>query len=44
MLCVVIDSPGEPRPLLIRPKKNHHMLREGDEEIELEGMDRLAEC
>ena len=35
VLCVVVESPGEPRPLLIRPKRKFKKLSDGDEEIEL---------
>ena len=41
VLCVVVDAPGEPRPVHIRPNKRAKQLSEGDEEIQLhigEGM------
>ena len=36
VLCVVVDAPGEPRPLYIRPKRSKSThLANGDEEIQL---------
>lgn len=35
VVCVVVDAPGEVRPLLIRPNKRSKALSEGDEEIQL---------
>ena len=41
VLCVVVDAPGEARPVHIRPNKRAKPLADGDEEIQLyvtEGM------
>ena len=35
VLCVVVEAPGEVRPLYIRPNKKVRPLRKGDEEIQL---------
>lgn len=35
VLCVVVDAPGEPRPIHIRPNKRVKPLSNGDEEIQL---------
>ena len=35
VLCVVIDAPGDPRPVHIRPNKRSKPLENGDEEIQL---------
>lgn len=35
VLCVVIDAPGEPRPVYIRPNKRAKKLSHGDKEIQL---------
>ncbi len=34
-MCVVVDAPGEPRPIHIRPNKRVKQLADGDEEIQL---------
>jgi len=35
VLCVVVDSPGAPRPVHIRPNKRTKLLADGDEEVQL---------
>ena len=35
VVCVVVDAPGEVRPLCIRPNKRKKPLHHGDEEIQL---------
>ena len=35
VLCVIVDAPGEARPVYIRPNKRSKMLSNGDEEIQL---------
>lgn len=50
VLCVVVDAPGEPRPVHIRPKRSKP-LAHGDEEIQLDigesdgyDMDGIMQC
>ena len=35
MHCVVVDAPGEPRAVHIRPNKRAKQLADGDEEVQL---------
>lgn len=35
ILCIVVDAPGQPRPIHVRPNKRVNPLADGDEEIQL---------
>lgn len=36
VVCVVVEAPGEPRPIYFRPNKRAKQLSDGDEEIQLD--------